>query len=93
MRLLLAGPLVSPIPNENYRFTVASRSGDRPHICDLESCFPLVECTCRDWVCRRYPAFKKSGIAEPCVHGRHALQFFALLCVQATAPSLKPQES
>ncbi len=35
---------------------------------DLAAKYPLGECSCADWQCRRFPAFKKTLKPERCRH-------------------------
>jgi len=83
-------PKVEPIPGEQFRFWVESSDPkEGKHLVDLEARWPLSMCSCRDWECRRWPAFKKSLYAIRCKHGDAALEVYALLHIQATSKNLK----
>lgn len=79
MLLAPSTPKVEPIPGEPFRYWVKSnRAGAEPHLCDLESRWPLGECSCPDYSCRRWPNFKKTLYPVRCIHLTAALEWHAL---------------
>lgn len=60
---------VSFLAGEFTRAHVESWSeGDKPHLVDLASHYPLGECSCRDWQCRRLPEWRKTLKSVRCRH-------------------------
>ncbi len=86
-------PKVEPIPNEPYRFWVASSNPkEGKHLVDLEARYSLGRCSCKDYECRRWPEFKKTLYAIRCKHLDAALEVYALLHIQATSKNLKDND-
>lgn len=89
--LLAPGELkVEAIPGEPFRFHVhSSRSDEPPYLCDLEARFPLGRCTCSDYSCRKWPAFKQTLYPIRCKHLRSAFMFYALQHIRSSSSNLK----
>lgn len=94
VRVLYKGLLeVTPIVGERYRYHVASSNPKKPpYLCDLEARFPMGRCSCENYECVRWPAFKKSLMADPCKHIHSALIFHALRNILETSRQLKRNE-
>jgi hypothetical protein len=61
--------VVTPLEGEVFRVVVHSETNpEEAYIVDLQEHAPLGECSCRDWACRKFPEFKKTGKAYPCKH-------------------------
>ena len=59
---------VEPVPGEPHRFTVASQSGDEPHLCDA------VEQQCDCYWGERY---RREGVQRDCAHLKALRQWIA----------------
>lgn len=62
-------PIIECVAGEQWRYHVSSKSNpDQSHLCDLTENFPLGECGCSDYTCRRLPNFRKTGNPVRCIH-------------------------
>lgn len=75
---------VTPLNGEPFRCVVHSETNAKEaYIVDLQAKFPLGECSCRDWACRRYPDFKRTGKAYGCKHCLAARDFILNRIIEA----------
>ena len=81
----MAALIVTPMEGEVFRVVVHSETDPKDaYIVDLQEKVPLGECSCRDWACRKYPEFKKTGKAYPCKHGAAARSFVLDAIIRAS---------
>lgn len=61
--------IVECVAGEDFRYWVSSNANpEARHLVDLVENFPLGECGCPDFVCRRLPAYRKTKIIKRCRH-------------------------